>query len=63
MFNVLRWVLWLAILAAFGRGLLVFDMGLSAERHFPTASAVCFVGAILGAILMLRFFESVKRPE
>ena len=63
MFNVLRWVLWLAILAAFVRGLMVFDMGLSARNSYPTASAVCFVGAILGAILMLRFFESGKRPE
>ena len=63
MLNVLRWVLWVAILAAFGRGLLVFDMGLSARNSYPTASAVCFVGAILGAILMLRFLEPGKHSE
>jgi hypothetical protein len=63
MINVLRWVIWLAILAAFLRGLFVFDMGGSAQSTYPTASAVCFVGAILGAILMLRFFESKNRPE
>jgi len=61
MFNVLRWVIWLAILAAFLRGLFVFDMGGSAQNSYPTASAICFVGSILGAILMLRFFESEKR--
>lgn len=33
MFNVLRWVIWLAILAAFLRGLFVFDMGGSAPNN------------------------------
>ena len=49
-----RILLWLAIVATFVRGLFVFDMGLSAEQSYPTASAICLVGAILAAVFMLR---------
>lgn len=51
--TAIRFLIWLALAAAFLRGLFVFDMGVSAERTQPVASAICFVGSILRAVLML----------
>jgi membrane-associated PAP2 superfamily phosphatase len=47
-------VIWIAIAVAFIRGLFVFDQGGSAISSYPTASAICFVGAILSAVLMVK---------
>lgn len=45
---------WLAISAAFLRGLFVFDQGGSAASTYPEASAICFVGAIIATVLMVK---------
>ena len=45
-------IIYLALIACFIRGLFVFDQGGSAKDTYPTASAICFVGSISGAIAM-----------
>jgi hypothetical protein len=54
MIQVCKTFVWLAIVATFLRGLFVFDLGVSAEHNYPTASAICLVGSILAAAIMLR---------
>ena len=49
-----RFAIWAGIIAAGFRGLFVFDMGGSAASTYPTASAICFVGALIAAVLMAR---------
>jgi len=46
-------LLYISIVAAFLRGLFVFDQVGSAEGTYPTASAICFVGSIFIAAYML----------
>jgi nicotinamide riboside transporter PnuC len=52
--KTLNIAIWISIALSFARGLFVFDMGASAQSSFPVASAICFVGAILAAVLMTR---------
>lgn len=50
----LEYIIWVAIGLVFVRGLLVFDMGLSAEQSYPVASGVCFAGSVIAAAIMFR---------
>lgn len=52
--KLLETIIWVAILASFLRGVFVFDQGPSAADIYPTASAICLVGAIIAAILMVK---------
>jgi hypothetical protein len=47
-------IIWLAITACFFRGLLIFGDQRSQNHMFPTATAICLVGAILAAVLMYK---------
>ncbi len=47
-------IIYASIVAAFLRGLFVFDQGGSAAGTYPTASAICFIGSIFLAIYMLK---------
>jgi hypothetical protein len=53
-------IIYISIVAAFLRGLFVFDQGGSAADTYPTASAICFIGSIFLAIYMLKFKDNKK---
>jgi hypothetical protein len=50
--TAMKTVIWIGISLCFVRGLFVFDMGGSAEKTYPTASAICLTGAVIAAALM-----------
>lgn len=52
--KLLEVIIWLSILVSFIRGVFVFDQGPSASDTYPTASAICLVGAIIAAVLWLK---------
>jgi hypothetical protein len=51
--KVIEIIIYTSIVAAFLRGLFVFDQGGSAAGTYPEASAICFIGSIFAAIYML----------
>ena len=47
-------IIWLAITVCFLRGLVIFGDHSTQNHMFPTASAICLVGAIIAAVLMYK---------
>ena len=58
--KILRVLIWLVIVIAYLRGLLVFDAGPSADHHGTVGAGLCFASALLGTVLM--FCLDVCRP-
>ena len=51
--KIAKVLIWIAIAISFLRGLFVLDGVGSAADMYPTASAICMAGAIIGAAIMM----------